>query len=120
MKEIHPVFSLWASFFPFFSVNKQSQNILGFFKLTFCETSFKNATPQSIDPDALTVALNSVLPVIKLKDGKTQPIAAQRGKKNKYLYERIEKNNPAVADNLPADNVIKNNHQSITTNNKQV
>ena len=97
MKQIHPVFSLWALFFPFFSVNEQSQNILEFFKLTACGVSSKNATPPSIDPAAITVALNSVLPVIKLKDGKMQPIAAQGVKKNTHLYASIEKNNPAVA-----------------------
>jgi hypothetical protein len=133
MKQIHPVFYLWALFFPIFSVSAHPQNTLDFFKLTVPGTSSKNAATQLIGFDVLTQAPNSVVPLIELKDGKNQALAAPAGKKGScymhcmklpgeskkstHLYTIIEKNNSAVADNMPADNAIKNNHQSIIINN---
>lgn len=117
MKQIHPVFCLWDPFFPIFLVNKHPQDILEFFKLTVSGPSSKNAAPQSIDFDALTQAQNSIIPLVELKDGKKQALAAPIGKKeSRYMHcmELSEENKKST--HLYAI-IQKNNHQSIIINN---
>jgi hypothetical protein len=86
MRQIHPVFYLWAMLFPFFSVNGYLQHILVFFKLIIPDNFPKNLAPLSINSDQLTQSSDSFTALAVIKDGKKQPIAAQLRKKNSHTW----------------------------------